>query len=133
MIRIYSNDIPKESVHFFLTKAKKVLGLSAFHLIFLPCNYTSFHVEEIVGIANARKQHIQYMLKEEKTGFVYKNVIVYVKSKWNKETQLRLLKDLYLTKMWNSKRFLSDKDVNAVVNYVYKHYFNEKQNMKFSA
>ncbi|HHT7008549.1 TPA: hypothetical protein ACTZ3A_001088 [Bacillus cereus] len=86
-----------------------------------------------MSISKSRERHIQYMLEANESGFVFKNTIVYIASEWNQEMQLRLLKDLYRVKMWNEQTHVSKGDVNAIVKYIYNHYFMKEQNMRISA
>lgn len=132
MIKIYDN-IPRNSLYVFLERAKELLNVSSFHLFFLPYRYTNSQVKEIVSISKSRERHIQYMLEANESGFVFKNTIVYIASEWNQEMQLRLLKDLYRVKMWNEQTHVSKGDVNAIVKYIYNHYFMKEQNMRISA
>ncbi len=132
MIKIYDN-IPRNSLYVFLERAKKILKVSSFYLVFLPYRYTNTQVKEIVSISKSREMHIQYMFETNESGFVFKNTIVYIAFEWNQEMQLRLLKDLYRVKMWNEQTHASEGDVNAIVKYIYNHYFMKEQNMRISA
>ncbi|MEC3269931.1 hypothetical protein [Bacillus thuringiensis] len=133
MLKIYNDNIPKKSLFLFLEKAKKLFGLSSIHMFFLPCNYTELHVKEIIEVSKSREIHIQYMLQTNEDDFVFKNTIVFTSFEWNRDTQLKLLKYLYMSKMWNLKKYVSDRDVNSIVRYAYQHYFHQEENMQLSA